>query len=687
MESRDCGIDPITRMPGKESFLSFFQQFLSAGKAKGYVLLYFNIRSFRYYNILYGRKAGDEVLRYLAGLIRKTNPGDLSGRFGGDNFVTVTDRQDIAGMVQSVCFDFNTQYAASTMMLKAGVLRLDERNDAANCCELAKLACDAIRDTADNYRFYDQDLSRASRKVAYILQNMNRALHEGWIHVYYQPVIRTVNNTLCSTEALVRWIDPEHGMLSPGEFIPILEEHQQITRLDLHVLEEVCQTLRTRLDQGQFTVPVSINLSRLDFTSCDIFQEVEDCVKKYHLDRQLLKIEITESIVMRDPQLLKQKMAAFRRAGYEIWMDDFGSGYSSLNVLQTFEFDEIKLDMMFLHHFDEKAKRIIRSIISMAKQMRLETLAEGVETEEQYAFLRDSGCEKVQGYYFSPPVPPEKLDAMYRNKPEEIEPAGFSQYYSSVGRVSFITDQPMSILDYDGKKIHLLYANRKHAEVWNQLGINRDNWQDELFNSCDSYLSLEVRRAFEKLEPDGEAVPMEFNIYGSFISLRARMLAKQQGHALISIDGLNLYRREMSDKENRDYIFHVLFALYDEVYLIHLNDCHFEVIKAGANQASISREWRRQSWQLNPAYAAELYIQKEDRAAYVDFMNPQMLKEKMKNGDLNSITRMFRTLTADGTYAWCLHTIQLVPGTDLAVYSSQDVSELKEQFFPDGKER
>ena len=680
MDQTDYRIDPDTGMLDKTAFLERFQQFLSDGKAAKYSLLYCNIRNFRYYNLQFGREAGDDVLRFLASAIQKANPGDITGRFNNDHFVTVTANQNIEELIRGVKNEFEQKYKMSTMLFKVGALRLEGRTDASRCCELAKLACDSIRNTPDFYRVYDQGLDERAGNLVYILHNIRRALREHWIHVYYQPVVRTVSHTLCGMEALVRWIDPQRGLLSPAEFIPVLEENQQITELDLYVLDEVCKMIHQRAEQGLSIVPVSINLSRLDFTECDIIQEVENCVRKYKLARDYIHLEVTETMVMQDPELLKKKIRAFRGKGYEVWMDDFGSGYSSLNVLRNFELDEIKLDLMFMRTFDEKTRRLVRSIISMAKEMKLKTLAEGVETREQYEFLRNIGCEKVQGFYFSPPVPLEVLSEMYRNQTEKIETRGFRKYYASAGRVNFITDQAMGILDYDGEKFHQLYENEKYTNVWKKIGIENKDRRFELFNSSHSYSAKAARGALEKLDLGAEPVSLEFNIYGYFVNLRAKMLAMEQGHRLIYVDGLTIHKKDQTEEEDENYIYHVLFALYNEVFLIHLNDYHFEVIKAGVNQASISKEWRKHQWTLDPRKAAELYIQKEDHEEYIQFMNPERLREKLKKEDLATSTKMFRSLAANGAYEWRLHMIQLVPGTDLAVYSTQNVPTLKDQI-------
>lgn len=229
----------------------------------------------------------------------------------------------------------------------------------------------------------------------YILDHLDEAIARGYIHVYVQPVVRTLTRQVCGMEALARWQDPVHGLLMPGIFIDVLEKHRRIHKLDLYMVRKICE--HYRYSGNRADVPVSVNLSRLDYELCDIFFEVESEVRANKVPRSHLCIEITESALSENEDLMRDYIDRFRKAGYAVWMDDFGSGYSSLNVLKDFELDELKIDMRFLSDFHNRSKMILASIIQMAKHINIQTLAEGVETEEQFAFLRNIGCEKVQG--------------------------------------------------------------------------------------------------------------------------------------------------------------------------------------------------------------------------------------------------------------------------------------------------
>ena len=208
------------------------------------------------------------------------------------------------------------------------------------------MGCYNVYDNASAHAGEADAMGRELR--AYVLENLQRAMDYHFIQPYYQPVIRTIARQLCSFEALARWIDPELGTIYPDEFIPVLEEAGRIHLLDACIIRQVCARIRRSMDLAEPVVPVSVNLSRLDFELCDIFAVVNDLVTEYQIPHEFIYIEITESIMAEEKDLISGIVDRFRSAGFQVWMDDFGSAYSSLNVLKDYEFDEIKLDMRFL---------------------------------------------------------------------------------------------------------------------------------------------------------------------------------------------------------------------------------------------------------------------------------------------------------------------------------------------------
>ena len=208
----------------------------------------------------------------------------------------------------------------------------------------------------------------------FIKRNFEKAIRNHDIQIYYQPVIRMASRQLCSFEALARWKDPEYGMIYPDEFISVLEKEKNIHLLDAAVIRQVCSRIRHSMDKGGTPIPISVNLSRLDFMLCDIFSIADEIVSDYQIPHDYIYFEITESVMAEQKELLKSVIDRFRSAGYQIWMDDFGSAYSSLNSLKEISFDELKLDMCFLKPFTLCSKRIATAVVEMAKNIDIHTL-------------------------------------------------------------------------------------------------------------------------------------------------------------------------------------------------------------------------------------------------------------------------------------------------------------------------
>ncbi|MBQ7582037.1 MAG: EAL domain-containing protein, partial [Lachnospiraceae bacterium] len=286
-------------------------------------------------------------------------------------------------------------------------------------CDHARLACNSIKNRHDvNYCIYDEMLREQLRKQQYVVDHVEEAIEKEYIAVFYQPVIRVATGEICGYEALVRWIDPQFGMISPADFIETLEQFHLIHLVDTYVIQKVCEDYRRLMAEGEDIVPVSVNISRLDFELCDIFRIVEEEREAADMPRHLLDLEITESALNDNVGYIKSECDRMRELGYHVWLDDFGSGYSSLNTLAEYNFDVLKLDLIFLRNFDHNPKtgKLMSYIIKGAKGMGLSPLCEGVESEAHYAFLREIGCERAQGYYFGKPMPMDDCRLFTREK-------------------------------------------------------------------------------------------------------------------------------------------------------------------------------------------------------------------------------------------------------------------------------
>ena len=393
-------------------------------------IIHFDIPNFKLFNERNGFRLGDELLCDLAKTIRRVFDEGVAARFSDDHFVVFANlpREEVIKRVEEIYRSILlSDDSTKRVRIKAGIYCMDDRvTEVGLACDHARLACNSIKNRHDVfYSVYDEMLRDKLRRQQYVIDHVDEAIEREYIKVYYQPVIRVRTGKICGYEALVRWVDPSLGILPPADFIDTLEQFHLIHKIDTYVVEQVLRDYRMIIDEGNPIVPASVNFSRLDFELCDIFGFVEKTRKKYDVPRNMLDLEITESVFDGNVSHVEDECARMRKLGYQIWLDDFGSGYSSLNSLTEHSFDVLKLDMVFLRSFDHnpKTSTLMTYIIEGARGMGLQPLCEGVETKEHYEFLKKIGCEKAQGYYFGKPMPYEEARAAALAKNMEWETA------------------------------------------------------------------------------------------------------------------------------------------------------------------------------------------------------------------------------------------------------------------------
>ncbi len=404
-------------------------------------LLYFNLLGMKHFNRQYGFDEGDRLICEVASILSRQYGKFKTSRFGQDHFVVIADERDIEPTLARVFDDIAHANNCNSLPVSVGIYQNDmEVVDVSVACDRAKYACDRRRGTyISGYKCFDKEMLKQVDLIRHVINHLDQALEEQWIKVYYQPIVRAVNGHVCDEEALSRWIDPERGFLSPAAFIPALENAGLIYKLDLYVLEQTLQKMKQQRDAGFDIVAHSINLSRSDFDACDIVEEIRSRVDDSGFNYDRITIEITESIIGSDFEFMKEQIERFQSLGFPVWIDDFGSGYSSLDFLQSFKFDLIKFDMSFLRKLDEgdKGKIILTELMQMATSLGVDTICEGVETEDHVRFLREIGCSKLQGYYFCRPIPLDEIFDRYQKGIQiGYESPREAGYYEAVGRVN-----------------------------------------------------------------------------------------------------------------------------------------------------------------------------------------------------------------------------------------------------------
>ena len=377
------------------------------------VFLFLDVHNFKAFNDQRGFEAGDKFLVAIGKYISDIFSDSLCARQADDHFVVLTKTeglQERLDRLNRLVHDYDEEILLG---INCGAYHLTgENEDPRMAIDRARYAAHLIKNRFQTvYAEYDKTMSEEYHKRLYVVNSIDSAVSNGWIVPFYQPVVWSDTKELCGCEALARWMDPVYGQLFPNEFIPVLEEYRLIHKLDKAIFESVCRDLRAAMDAGKPVVPVSLNFSRLDFELMDAPQELEDLVTRYRIPKELIHVEVTESALTDNFSRLNAAMNRIKELGYSLWLDDFGSGYSSLNVLKDYQFDVVKIDMRFLSNLEnsEKSKTLIDCIVKMANRINMLTLTEGVETEMQAEFLNQIGCNRLQGYLFGKPIPKDAL--------------------------------------------------------------------------------------------------------------------------------------------------------------------------------------------------------------------------------------------------------------------------------------
>ncbi len=408
-------IDTLTSLPSMRYYHQHVAEVLASATASGVPManVFFDVDHFKTVNYRLGYEGGDEVLQHVGSILQECFPGDLCARFSDDHFVLVTRRNGLEERLENVHDRVAGMLSGMPIEIKAGVCEMAANEVSTTFAhDRAKMACESIKGRYDKvYRFYDESLAIHEEMRDYIVNHIEEAAQRGWIRNFYQPVVSVPTRLCSSLEALSRWSDPERGMLSPAQYVHVLEEARLIHILDRAVIQRACKDLCKMRRHLGMAIPISLNFSPSALALLDVPSLVEHEVRENDLPRELLHIEITESSLTEDPELLRSVIQRMHSLGYEVWMDDFGSGYSSLNLLKDYDFDVLKIDMEFLRGMEgnQKSRTIVRSITHLAHKLGMDTLVEGVESEGQFDFLRDVGADRAQGFLFSAPVPYEAI--------------------------------------------------------------------------------------------------------------------------------------------------------------------------------------------------------------------------------------------------------------------------------------
>lgn len=506
--------DQLTGIYNKGKFFEMTRDLLLAYPNEDFVFIRMDIENFKLVNSYFGTSEGDRLLRRIGEACRdyaKEHTKMTYGYMQADIFcfcVPFTDAEKLNKKLEDSHQAFERLCENFKIIPKYGLYVIVDKT--MNMDEIYDRAIVAARSSKKNYictfAYYEEKMLADLERESVIAREMLPALDSGQFIVYYQPKYETKTNYPNGAEALIRWKHPEKGMISPGEFIPVFEKNGFITRLDYFVWEEVCKFLSNWKKLGIPLAPISVNVSRMNLYNPKIVEHLKGLVDRYDLPVEMLNLEITETAYTENPIVMHQAIADLRELGFVVMMDDFGSGYSSLNMLKDLSMDVLKVDMKFLpDKMTARAERILASIVRMAKWLEMQVVVEGVEKTEQVRFLQQVGADYIQGYFYAKPMPAEEYqEMMVKCIPSPIEPKGrkdhpegLEELWQAIPYASVVFDglqQPVALYRYDGNEIELLRANTVFAKTFGYDEMTQHEMQEHV----DKIQKYEILSAFDK---------------------------------------------------------------------------------------------------------------------------------------------------------------------------------------------
>lgn len=396
--------DVVTGLPNLAYLRQFSNERLQIIRScdKQPVVIYIDVKALHEYNSKYGYAQGDELMRLYAGLFKVIFPNAMVTRAADDNFVIIDEYisdEIIIDKIEVICQRAKAMAYGKTHGIHVGIYKVGSDVDSVKAVDFARQAMKEIGDDLSTvWRFYSDDQNEKYWKERYILENLEVAMENEWIRPFYQAIVRTSSSKYTIFESLARWIDPVCGVIPPDEFIPVYAHYHLIHKLDLYMVEQVCKDFEKRKAAGFPILPVTVNFSAQDFDYIDVAEALNMILEKYNIEHSNIIFEVTEQDLALGTEYFKKQLNLIRANGFKLWIDDFGSGYSSLNVFSQFDVDRIKFDMDLLRHWNDNNganKRILKAFVGVCRELGVNTLSEGVETVEQYNFLKEIGCDMV----------------------------------------------------------------------------------------------------------------------------------------------------------------------------------------------------------------------------------------------------------------------------------------------------
>ena len=674
MNSNENG---LTRLYQKEEFIEILNEKAEKGElSASFCCVFFRIHGFRSFYLRSSFDEGYEVIKFVTNKICNAFPVDFVGTIDDGEYAVITDIDEIETFITRIRKDFDEVYVHTGMTIYAGIYPIAPSDrDGERIVQNARAACKSGKKTGEAIVFFDE--SQIDDKILmqhYVVHHLESALENGEIAVYYQPIYHTLSGKICGFEALARWNNPEYGFLLPSDFVPVLENSKKIYLLDCFVIKQVCMDERNVIDRGMDPVPVSINLTRLDFAMIDILNVLEEETAKYNIPRYLINIEISENEITAYKQEVKEELQRLHDDGFSIVYDDFGSEYSSLHILNDMPFDCIKINSNFLEGFDNdlRSRIVMKNVLNMAKELGIRTMMGSVENENILEFLKQIGCEKSQGHLFSEARP---IKAGIR--PEyEFESSIERKFYDEVGAVNILSQTPidtnstylnnedtylntlpLAIMEFSADKFKFLMSSPGFDAIFKALQIGNVNTIEKVFNDPRGIFARQVKNLASQCTDD-EIHTMEFVTADGFNRIMLRKITRNTSNDLVAILAT---AEKMSEDDpssraiNLNTYVRFLYSIYTRVDIVNVEDNSFANIYENPSNYNVSMEQIAFSDAIRKF--ADEAIYNEDREDFVEFYNLKSIESKLFEYKVDHITNYFRTKDKNGKYEWLMYII------------------------------
>ncbi|MCI2062033.1 MAG: EAL domain-containing protein [Eubacteriaceae bacterium] len=675
--------DTLTGIYSRAGFIRSAEILLQENPGRHYSIVYTAIGHFKVINDLLGLDTGDRILKALGSFLNDfAGSTGTCGRLMADHFVLCIpadsfDPDDFYKMNVEVLRSLDIKY---NVPFSIGIYDIEDPDMPVEAmCDRAETALqDLSGNYMQHYARYDDNMKEAVALEQQITADMHNALAKGQFCIYLQPIYSSASRKLVSAEALVRWIHPVKGIILPGEFIPIFEKNGFIIDLDRYIWEQACIYLRNSLESGMEVVPVSVNVSRVNLYSPDMTDYLVSLTSKYNIAPDLLRLEITETAYTENPAQIMTVLPQLRKRGFKILMDDFGSGYSSLNMLKDLVIDILKIDMRFVDDIESspRAGSMITSIVRMAQWLDLQVIVEGVETRAQYDYLRSIGCDYIQGYYFSKAVPVVQFDDLMSSRQPFWEDTSYSvaadydfnAFWNANPDLNYMFNLVggMGIYELNGDALSLVRANDSILELF------EDDIDFASRNVFDLLNGDDARRLKESLEAAAitgsiQTIELKRPRRGgtvSWLEIRIHALRRSRSARLFLFAITDITEQKLfEEKISRSRMGELLASLYDKVFLFNYTADTFSTLYIKGDHADLLPG----SGSISEDFVKTLgqYIHPDYMDMFLNIQRPDTIRSYTESTSSGSFTEeLLMKFPESDDYHWVSRTIQKLDSDD-----------------------